>query len=225
MLCTLVKKKTLSKNAIEIILKPQGDFEFEAGQYVEIINTNINNDPIGNTRDFSIASSPNEKNISFILRIHAHMYPFKKYLVNSSIGLMIDISEPKGSFVLPKNTDKKVVFIAGGIGITPFLSMIFFAHEKKLPYNIHLLYFSKCVEDGIYIDELRELGVKNKLFKISDFYGMLGDDTLKETLPLDSGTLYYIAGPPGMVTQALESLKKLGIPEDQTKTEEFKGYN
>jgi glycine betaine catabolism B len=225
MKCIVIKKKNLSKNAIEITFRPQLGFKFVAGQSIEIIIPEIKDDPISNRRSFSIASSPHHQDISVIVRTHEHVYPFKRHLIDSLIGSEIEVSEPSGTFVLPKNEKQDIVFIAGGIGITPFLSMIFFAYKKKLLYNIHLLYFSKSAKEEVYRKELQVLTAKSKFLKISEFYGPLEHDILKTALLHDSNAVYYIAGPPGMVTQAVLSIKKLGVPDVQIKVEEFKGYN
>jgi glycine betaine catabolism B len=224
MRCEIVKKKKLSPNAIEITLCPKGDFRFIAGQHVKIKVPRVKDDPIGEIRSFSIASAPNQKNIIIILRIHEHMYAFKRYFVDATLGSEVEISKPFGSFILPDTTDKKIIFIAGGIGITPFLSMIYWTHGNKISHDIHLLYFNKNEDDEVYKVELRTLADSENSFKLSEFYGPLQNDILKVTLPRYKNTVYYIAGPPGMVTHAMRSLAILGVSANHIKTEEFKGY-
>jgi ferredoxin-NADP reductase len=224
MKCKTIAKRNLSKNVFEIIFRPQDFFCFVAGQSVNITIPGVQHDPIGNTRRFSIASPPTEQDISIIVRIHDNVYPFKQFLIHAPIGSEVEFSEPLGSLVLPKNENVEIVFIAGGIGITPFLSMIFFAYEKKMLYTIHLLYFNSSPEEEVYSKELRTLADNNKLFELSEFYGFLDEDKLKQVASTNPNIEYYIAGPPGMIEQAIQSLRKLGVQENQMKTEEFKGY-
>ena len=146
----------------------------------------------------------------------------------------MEVEEPKGSFLLPEDTSTDYVFVAGGIGITVFRSMLRYVAAKGLPYRITLVYSNRDRESAAFLDELAELerqidGLRVVLTMTdeADWDGEkrhLDADVLAELVGgLDEKTV-FIAGPPGMVEAVSESLLGAGVPEDRVIAGKFSGY-
>jgi ferredoxin-NADP reductase len=154
------------------------------------------------------------------------------------IGSRARIEGPMGSFSLHKNTARPAVFLAGGIGVAPFLSMLSFATTEKLRHPIVLFYANRYLEDAAFIDELWELEATNPRFRLVPILtrtdknyrgwkgetGHLSPEMLLTHVGALQGPIYYIAGPPTMVTAARRTLIDGGVDEDDIRTEEFAGY-
>ena len=144
---------------------------------------------------------------------------------------MINFSAPFGSFIL-QESDRSAVFIAGGIGITPFLSMLKEAEKNKSPRQFYLFYFNKKKSGTTFFGELNALQLPNCKFipiMTEDITwpgerGYLTENLLEKYLPKLFAD-YYVVGPPRMVKESVALLNKLSIPNEQIKSEEFIGYN
>lgn len=179
-------------------------------------------DERGTTRTFSITTSPNTKDhVAFATRMSESA--FKKTMMELPIGTEITAGNPGGQFVFPKEATNPLVFIAGGIGVTPFMSLARFAAEEKLPHKITMIYSNRSPESAVYLSELHELAKQNPNFKLIENYGPLTVDVLKAN-NLEAESLFYIAGPPGMVGMSHTTLSGLGISDDNIIIEEFEGY-
>jgi len=225
---SLSEIREVAENTFEVSFDIKGrDFVFEAGQYVRIeIPYDLYDDYFGNNRFFSVLSSPNDKdNIKIAFRMSDSS--FKETLVRMHSGSLVGISSPLGAFVLPEKNDKDVLFIAGGIGITPFLSMIRYATENKSKQNITLVYSNRDEKNSAYLEELKNLEKQNNKFNLKNNFGKLDQSALKELLSgMDlKNTVCYVAGPPKMVSSVKDNLLDLSVPEENLKTEEFSGYS
>ena len=121
-------------------------------------------DSEGNTRGFSIASGPHEETLMVTTRMRNTA--FKRVLKNVSIGTAVRIEGPFGDLTLPHNASRPLVFLAGGIGITPFRSMLVWAAREKLPHRIFLFYSNRRPEDAPFLEELQMLERENPNFKL-----------------------------------------------------------
>jgi ferredoxin-NADP reductase len=143
-----------------------------------------------------------------------------------------------GSFSLHNNTARPAVFLAGGIGIAPFLSMVSYATEEKLRHPIVLFYANRYLQDAAFIDALWKLERENPRFRFIPTLTRAGDNTagwkgktgrissdmLLAQVGAVRGPIYYIAGPPMMVVATRQTLAEVGVDEDDIRTEEFGGY-
>jgi len=135
--------------------KPK-DFVFKAGQHIDLTLSGSQPGPShGLTHTFSIASSPLDEELVVTTRMRTTV--FKQAISILPIGSRARIEGPMGSFSLHNNTARPAVFLAGGIGIAPFLSMLFYAREQKLRHPIVLFYANRYLEDAAFIDELWKL--------------------------------------------------------------------
>jgi ferredoxin-NADP reductase len=163
---------------------------------------------------------------------------FKRSLKVVPIGTEINIAAPTGSFTLHKNANKPAVFLAGGIGITPFLSIVRQADHDRLAHKLHLFYSNRRPEDAPFLDILQGLEKTNPNFRLvatmtemarsgrewKGETGFINGQMLARQLGTLQGPIYYIAGPPPMVAAMREMLVGAGVDEDDIRMEEFAGY-
>ncbi len=211
-------------------------FEFLPGQHVRVTLPIEHPDARGNSRLFSIASSPLEKKFSLIVT-KIIQSSFKQALLQLIPGQKVHFLGPLGMFYLKEEIHSSHVFLAGGIGITPFLSMIPYAVEKKLTITIVLLASFSTMNDIIFYDRLTALARNNPYIKIvyalthpkeseswSGEIGRISKENIKKHVPEYEKALYYIVGPPAMVTAMIEIVKNMEIPKEQILRESFVGY-
>ncbi|MBI4993471.1 PAS domain S-box protein [Candidatus Wolfebacteria bacterium] len=214
-------KKEIAKDTIEITLDfGENIFDFEAGQYLRVIIPGlIYPDLKGNSRVFSITSSPSDKH-SAAIAFRMSQSGFKRGISELPIGVKVEVEGPFGSFILPKSDDKKIIFISGGIGITPFLSMARFAAEENLPHKISLLHSDEAPEKTPYVKELKDLEQQNKNFYFKTIIGKLDIDFIKKNVGDFSNCLWYISGLPQMILDIKNALVFAGIDEKDVIFEE-----
>jgi ferredoxin-NADP reductase len=216
--------------------KPNG-FEFRAGQAIDVTLLDPpETDSEGNIRTFSIASSPFEDGLMIATRMRDSA--FKRVLKSMPLGTPVKIDGPSGSLTLHKNSSRPAVFLAGGIGITPFLSILGQAAHDRLPHQLYLFYSNRRPEDAPFLDTLNELQKTNPKFRFVPTMTEIGKSHQKwigQTGFIDSsmlakavsslqGPIYYIAGPPAMVAAMRQMIVAAGADEDDMRTEEFSGY-
>ncbi|TSC75767.1 MAG: oxidoreductase FAD/NAD(P)-binding domain containing protein [Parcubacteria group bacterium Gr01-1014_30] len=221
----ILDRKKVAQDAMEVSFRRSPDFNFEAGQYSQIIIPELlYSDPRGNSRLFSISSSSNDKErLCIVFRESRSGY--KRTLIESSLGHEIVIKGPFGKdFFLPKGLSRPVVFVAGGIGITPFLSLTNFAIEEKLALQITLLYANKSKDSAVYLDELNKMAERNRNFVLKSKLGLIDEEFLKSGVNNLKDVNWYVAGPPGMVEKTLILLSDLGVDKDNIRKERFTGY-
>ena len=234
---TLLSRSSVAEGTIAFhFAKPSG-FSFTAGQAADLTLLNPpETDSEGNIRTFSIASPPFEDGLTFATRMRDTA--FKRSLKTTPIGTEINIASPSGSFSLHKNANKPAVFLAGGIGITPFLSIVRQADHDRLPHKLYLFYSNRRPEDAAFLDILQGLEKTNPNFRLittmtemarssRDWRGETGfidGKMLARRLGTLQGPIYYIAGPPPMVAAMRQMLVGAGVDEDDIRSEEFAGY-
>ena len=213
------------------------DWVFKPGQTVDIMLP----DPLksgsgSNTRTFSIASAPHEDILMVATRMRDSA--FKRTLASMPVGTAVSIDGPFGNFLLHNNPEKTAVLLAGGIGITPFRSMVFRAANEKLPHHIFLFYSNRRPEDAAFLEELGALEKENPNYKLiatmtrmekssrqwEGETGYIDKQMLSRYVKDASSPVYYIAGPPAMVRGLREMLEKAGVDDDDIRADDFSGY-
>ncbi len=233
----LLSRVEVAEGTMALYFEKPSLFEFKPGQASDVTLTDPpETDAEGNTRTFSIASSPFENQLMFTTRMRDTA--FKRSLKNMPLGTEVKIGPAMGSFTLHKNPAKAAVFLAGGIGITPFLSIVRQADYDQLPHKLHLFYSNRRPEDTAFLETLRMLEKSNSNFRLictmtqmqksrRDWLGERGwidKAILSRHLTNLQGAIYYIAGPPAMVAGMTEILVGTGVDEDDIRTEDFFGY-
>jgi len=216
--------------------KPAG-FDYRAGQSIDLTLLDPpETDAEGNTRAFTLASAPFDDDLMIATRMRDTA--FKRTLRNAAAGMRVKIEGPFGSLTLHKNSAKPAVLVAGGIGITPFLSIVRQAEHDKAPHQIYLFYSNRRPEDAAFLEMLlgsvkqnpnfhliaTMTGMEKSLREWNGENGLINGEMLTKHLSSLQGPIYYLAGPPAMVAAMRNVLTKAGADEDDIRTEEFSGY-
>lgn len=234
----LKEKKKLSKSAYEFIFESDKEFSFQAGQYMEWTLPHKNIDSRGIRRFFTISSSPQDKTLHLGVKFNKPSSSFKKSLQALETGDTICGGEITGDFVLPKNKNKDLCFIAGGIGITPFISHLRALIDQNSKAKITLFYGNRSMEEIAYIDFLNDaqekldLKVVHTLPTLPDKKpkgliieeGRISKDLIQKYVTNCEATTFYISGPSAMVDYFKDNLKPIGINSSQIKTDYFPGF-
>ncbi len=210
--------------------------KFRPGQYLEWTLGHEHQDIRGMRRYFTIASSPTEEGIMAGVKFYPNSSTFKNSLLFLNPGDTVVASQLAGDFVLPEDKNKKLVFMAGGIGVTPFRSMIKYLLDKNEKRDITFFYSNYGVADMAYkdiFDQAREkLGIKtvytitNQPFPV-DWTGATGyvdEAMIRREVPDFKDRTFYISGSRGMVLAFTDTLGRMGISKRNIKTDFFPGF-
>ncbi len=220
---SLIDKKELTKDIFEFTFKQSEKLIFTAGQYLEWTLPHVNADSRGNRRYFTVASSPTEENLKLSIRVSENGSSFKKALLDMKNGDTISASSLAGDFTLPKSTDEKLLFIAGGIGITPFRSMIQYLCDRGEKRDIVLIYSCRDENSFVYdeIFEEAKYKINLKTIKITE---PITKEMLEDEVGEFKGRDIYISGPGGMVEYCKTLLLSLRVSNSKIHTDYFPGF-
>lgn len=218
------------------VTKP-ADFAFKPGQAIDLILPAVPTaDPASGRHAFSIVSAPFESRLTIATRMRDS--PYKRALGTLAIGSPIQVEGPFGSLTLHNDRARPAVLVAGGIGITPFMSILRQTAHDQLPHALILLYANRRPEDTAFLAELQTLAEQNRHFRLLatmtqmsksslPWSGRSGaiDEALLRPVAGDFRTaIYYLAGPPAMVEALHQLLSRIGVDDDDIRSEEFYGY-
>ncbi|TSC90448.1 MAG: oxidoreductase FAD/NAD(P)-binding [Microgenomates group bacterium Gr01-1014_5] len=231
------KRQEASGTKTFLFEKPK-DFEYIAGQYAYFTLPELKfPDPRGKIRHFTLSSSPTEDYLSITVRMRKES-GYKMTLDSLPLGAKIDFRGPTGDFVVDETDTRTQVMIAGGIGITPYRSIIKDVSDRALPNSIHLIYANSRVEEITFRDELTQISESHPNIKVSmtvsnpdenkePWLGLTGriDEKLLQSLTSSlQNPVFWLCGPPAMVQALEEVLEQLRIPQERIKIEKFSGY-
>jgi ferredoxin-NADP reductase len=207
--------------------------EHRPGQYfwVELPDRGDNDDK-GLRRHITVATSPTEQGV-LGLATRIRDTAFKRTLASLEVGDEVEVEEPKGDFALPEDTDAPWVFVAGGIGITVFRSMLRYIADTGAPYDVTLVYSNRDRASAAFLDEVAEL--ESRIPGLRVVLTMTQDDGWDgETRRVDADMLrdvvgdldrsFIVAGPPQMAQSVVDSLLAAGVPEERILFQRFSGY-
>lgn len=234
----LLDREEVAEGTMAFRFEKPAHFVFAPGQFVDMTLVDPpETDAEGNGRTFSVASAPHEDTVMVATRMRDTA--FKRVLRRMPLGVTVQMEGPFGNLVLPADPVRPVVFLAGGIGITPLRSMILHAAAQKLPHRLVLLYSNRRPEDAPFLDELEALQQDNPRYT---FVGTMTEPD-KSSRPWKGETgfitpvmlsrvlvnvalpIFYVVGPPGLVTGLRKTLKAAGFNEQDIRTEAFTGYS
>lgn len=216
--------------------KPAGFF-FKPGQAIDlllVLPSGTNAEIVRHT--FSIASAPFEDHLTIATRMRDSA--FKRLLKSLMPGSSLQLEGPAGSLTLHSNRTRAAIMIAGGIGITPFISMLRQAAHDQLPQALVLLYANRRPEDAAYLAELQSLERQHKHFRLiatmtrmakssqvwAGRSGAIDQALLGQLAGEFVAPIFYLAGPPAMVDAMRQTLNLAGIDDEDIRSEEFYGY-
>ena len=237
LLTPMLWKKQLSYDTFEFAFSKKPDFKFIPGQYMEWTLPHKNEDSRGNRRYFSLASSPTENQLAITVKFYNPSSTYKKQLVALNPGGKIIASQVAGDFVMPKDFKKSLVFIAGGVGVAPFRSMIQYIIDKNLQTDIILIYSNRRINDILFSD-IFEKAINNgvrTIYNLTDAsnlplnwrsgVGHINEDTIKKYIPDYQKRIFYISGPQFMVQNFERTLLTAGVNKSKIKSDFFPGYS
>ncbi len=230
-------KKQLSADIFAFAFDRPQNVKFLPGQYMEWTLQHGNADSRGNRRYFSIASSPTENNLLIAVKFYNPSSSYKKTLIGLAKQQKIIATQVAGDFILPKDTKKPIIFIAGGVGITPFRSMVQYIVDKNLQSNIVLFYSNRTANEILFSDifqKAESYGVKT-VYTLTDINniplnwtgekGYITESLIRQHAGDYMKRTFYISGPQLMVRNFEKMLLHMGIRKWNIKTDFFPGYS
>ncbi|MBV6272921.1 FAD-dependent oxidoreductase [Alcaligenaceae bacterium CGII-47] len=214
--------------------KPEG-FIYEPGQTISMILPKADDaQGASQKHTFSLVSAPYQDDLCVATRMRDS--EFKRALGALKPGAAFQFSGPYGKLTLPAQTQRPIVLIAGGIGITPYMSMLQHTTHEKLEHKLLLLYSNRNPDDAAFLDTLQTLVAHNpNVHMQATMTALQGAAWSGMTAPLDASTIknatsslhepiYYLVGAPGMVEALTDALRGLGVNDDDIRSEGFYGY-
>lgn len=233
-LLKLIAREEIARQTVQFSFAKPAGFDFKPGQYggFTLINPSIT-DARGITRRFSFLSTPQDETLMIATRLLDSAY--KKVLMTMPLGSEIKFAGPTGNFTLHDDPSIPAVFIAGGIGIAPFYSMIRAAIAAQRTQSLLLLYGNQTRADAPFLLELQTLAHSHPHFKCVPVLAMPEADWQGETGWINAALIqkyvkdltnpiFYVCGSPVMVTTLQETLAELEIAAEQIRIEDFTGY-
>lgn len=224
----------VSERVYNYIFIPERQFKFLPGQYMEWTLAGVPYDSRGNRRSFTIASSPTESTIQLGMKYYEPASTYKGKFEKLRPGDVLYGSQLAGSFTLAGNEQKKLAFVAGGIGITPFRSMIKYLSDNNQAADIVLLYEVSDPREFAYtrvLKDARRIGIKTipivtnpKHQSSATVNAKISAELLSQLVPDYAERLFYISGPNAMVDAHKRYLRHLGVYDHRIRTDHFSGY-
>ncbi len=227
MILTLLEKIQRTSDCYSFLFKPQATLTWKAGQFMQFSLPHENPDDRGINRFFTICSAPHEKVVMITTRYAGeNSSTFKKGLLTIEKGVQITALVPQGEFTI-EDVSKSYVLLAGGIGITPFRSILLdLEHKQDLNKTSVVLLYSNRSGEIVFKDEFDLLANNNPSFKVRYIIHpeMCDLNLIKVAVPHYDQKTFYISGPPAMVKAMEEGLRSDGLLEEQLKLDYFPGY-
>ncbi|MDZ7786135.1 MAG: FAD-dependent oxidoreductase [Candidatus Saccharibacteria bacterium] len=193
--------RKVAEQAHSFRFEKSAGFTYMAGQFVELTLPHDNPDDRGTKRWFTLSSSPTEDHLAVTTKIFQKPSTFKAALSSLTPGDKVEISQPMGDFVLPRNQRRPVLFVAGGIGVTPYRSMCQFLRDKHEDRRVTLLYAAKNEADFAFLDLFEETT------RLEKHMGALDADVIKARAEAMGDPSVYISGPEPLVEKLYDQLK------------------
>jgi ferredoxin-NADP reductase/Na+-translocating ferredoxin:NAD+ oxidoreductase RnfD subunit len=233
----LQQKIQLAPDLYDFIFVPTRKLSYAPGQYMEWTLGHHDPDNRGNRRYFTLASSPTEDNLRLGVKFYPNSSSYKRSMLDMDQNSEIVAAQLAGDFTLPKNPYQKCVFIAGGIGITPFRSMIQYLLDTNQRRQVVLFYANRTASDIVYQDVFaraqQKLGIKT-IYTLTDknqipptwkgHVGYVNAQMIQKYVPDYRHCVFYLSGPNAMVNAFEETLFKMGVYSGQIRKDFFPGF-
>lgn len=222
---TLISKKSEAGGATSFVFQPDSALAWQAGQFLHYTLPHKNPDERKTERYFTISAAPFEKNVMVTARFSEKGSSFKKALSALPIGGTIEAEGPEGDFVVD-DPSAEFVFIAGGIGVTPYRSILLDLDNKGISIKCKLLYANRD-NNFIFREELEALAKKHPNFRIRYFVDpeRIDEAAIKQEAPDLAKPIFYVSGPEPMTEAFGKMLLGMGVADARLKRDYFPGYN
>ncbi len=220
----LVRKEKVVGDVTSFIFEPEQPLEWKPGQYMHYLLPHENEDDRGHERWFTNSAAPFEGHVMISTRIIDESSSFKKALNALNPGDEIETDGPEGDFTVD-DENRNYIFVAGGIGITPFRSILYDAYNKGINLKVKLLYATRNY-DIPFKDELEQFAANDPSMSIEYVVdpNIINKDILKARIDEVDNPYVYVSGPEPMVKAIAEQLAELGMAKENIKTDDFPGY-
>lgn len=233
----LLRQETVAWGTVALAFERPAGFAFKPGQSVDLTLIDPpETDAKGDRRALSIVSAPYEDELVFATRLRESA--FKRTLWSLKPGAKVRLEGPFGSFGLHSDHARAAIFIAGGIGITPYMSMIRQALHDGVDRRLVLLYSNRQPRDAAYLGELERLEAQHRgrfrliptmservsLAEWKGRQGLVDRDLLAGVMAEHAHPVFYVVGPPAMVAAMKELIAGFGVSDDDVRSEDFSGY-
>lgn len=222
---SFVRSEAVVSDVRTFIFEPEESISWLPGQYIHYKLPHPDADERGTERWFTNSAAPFENHVAISTRINSEQgSSFKRALMALQPGDLIEADAPQGDFTIG-DPDRNYIFIAGGIGITPFRSILFDAYNKGLKLKVNLLYATRS-NDIPFKDELNLFATNNPNLKIEYIIDPASIDTdlMKSRIEAVEDPLVYISGPKPMVKNFARQLREMGLDKSNIKKDDFPGY-
>ena len=219
----ILDRREIAQGTYEVSFARPDGYTFKAGQYAQIRLPQLTvPDAKGSSRLFSIASPASDTKVVRIVFRHSGS-GFKTTLLESKDTTVL-IESPAGNLVLPSQPQRPLVFVAGGVGISPFMSCLFDAVSKPWAFPIALYYGNQNPQSAAYVQELKTMTKQQKRFTLHEMYKRPKPQLFASLAKKHPEALLVVVGPPGMVANCTAGLIGAGITNTDILTESFEGY-
>lgn len=234
----LLSRERVAERTVAFHFEKPSGFTFKPGQAIDVIlaGQGLPTDTQDAKHTFSLVSAPYEDELVVATRLRDSA--FKRTLGALPPGVPCSVDGPFGSLTLHKKQERAAVMIAGGIGVTPFMSILRQAAKDRLQQDLRLIYSNRRPEDAPFLTELQRLAQANPRFHLiatmtdmaRSAHAWAGrtqrvDGALVKLVVENlAEPVFYLAGPPAMVQAMRQTLDAAGVDEDAVRSEEFYGY-
>lgn len=220
-----VRSEAVTSDVTSYIFKPEQPVSWQSGQYFHYLLPHADEDDRGHERWFTNSAAPTEGHVMISTRLNAERSStFKTALQTLKPGDEVEADGPEGDFTV-EDSARNYIFVAGGIGITPFRSILTEAARQGQQLHVHLLYANRNQEIP-FADELDQLAAANPHLTIEYIIDpeRINAELIKQRFDATENPLVYLSGPEPMVKGLAKDLAELGLPEEQIKLDDFPGY-
>lgn len=235
----LAQKVRIAANSVDFVFRADKRLAYQPGQYMEWTLPHRHIDNRGNRRYFTLASSPTEPTLRLGVKFYEPSSSYKKAMLAMTDETPIVAAQVAGDFVLPKNRKRKLAFIAGGIGVTPFRSMVKYLVDSREQRDVIMLYAASNMQDiaytGVFEQARQQLGIATTYVLAKpdpaqplgayQRAGYIDASAIRATVPDYQRRTFYVSGSHQMVVAVHEALRELGVPKSHVKVDYFPGYN
>ena len=234
---TLKEKIKVAAHAADFVFYPEKQFSYQPGQYMEFTLPHSRSDSRGDRRYFTLASSPTEPELRIGVKFYEKGSSYKEAMLAMDHHTPMVADHVSGDFTLPADPSQKLAFIAGGIGITPFRSMVKYLLDTDDRRQVTLIYAARNSEDiaykSVFDEAANKLGMRTS-YVLSDeaappapgwYTGtVITPDIIAAEIPDYTTRIFYISGTHAMVAHVKSMLRGMGVPHAHIKTDFFPGY-